>query len=289
MTSKGKIYFVSASFSGAGAVKVMDADGSNEITLVEGADVIEPDGLEVDVAGGKMYWTDMGIGGAADKSPGANDGRIMRADLDGKNIETLVPLGVTTTPKQLALDVPGGKIYWCDRGDVGEWRVNPKVMRSNLDGSSVETIISADVRSPVGIALDTPNGKLYFTDRYLNKIRRANLDGTDVEVVVRDTAYPVDLALDLDKRVMYWTAREAGAVFRSELDGNDIDGASLQPIVTGLHAPIGVALHPGNGRILYTDVIIPTKSGAIWESDPDGRNAKQISGTPMPLGLCFVS
>lgn len=288
MTSKGKIYFVCASFSGEGAVKVMDADGSNEVTLVKGADVIEPDGIEVDVVGGKMYWTDMGLGGAADKNAVLNDGRIMRADLDGKNIEALVPTGVTTTPKQLALDVSGGKVYWCDRGDLGDQSVNPKVMRSNLDGSSVQTIISSDVLSPVGIALDTPNGKLYFTDRYRNNIRRANLDGTDVEVVVRDTLYPVDLALDLDKRVMYWTARQIGAVVRADLDGNDIDGASLEPIVTGLECPIGVALNRGNGRLLYTEVVLPTQAGAIWESDLDGRNAKKISETSMPLGLCVI-
>ena len=47
----GKLYFVSGTFSGAGAVKVIDADGSNEITLAEGKDVIEPDGIEVDLHG----------------------------------------------------------------------------------------------------------------------------------------------------------------------------------------------------------------------------------------------
>ena len=45
MTCTENLYFVSSSFtSGAGAVKVIDADGSNEITLVEGKEVIEPDG-----------------------------------------------------------------------------------------------------------------------------------------------------------------------------------------------------------------------------------------------------
>lgn len=287
-TPGGKLYFVSGTFSGAGAVKVIDADGSNETTLAEGKDVIEPDGIEADIDGGKLYWTDMGLGGAADKSVAVDDGRIMRADLDGKNIETLVPLGITTTPKQLALDVLGGKIYWSDRGDVGDQKVNPKIMRSNLDGSSVETIVSSDLMSPVGIALDTPNGKLYFTDRYANDIKRANLDGSDVEVVVRDTEYPVDLALDLAQRTFYWTAREAGGLYRADLDGNGIDGTRLSPIIKGLHAPIGVALDLENGRLFYTDVITASQSGAIWESGLDGRHARKIATTSLPLGLCFV-
>jgi sugar lactone lactonase YvrE len=287
-TRAGKLYFVAGTFSGAGAVKVIDADGSNETTLAEGKDVIEPDGIEVDHEGGKLYWTDMGLGGAADKSVSVDDGRIMRSDLDGKNIETLVPLGITTTPKQLALDVAGGKVYWSDRGDVGDESVNPKIMRSNLDGSSVETIVSSDLMSPVGIALDTANGKLYFTDRYANDIKRANLDGSDVEVVVRDTEYPVDLALDFDSRTVYWTAREAGGLYRADMDKTDIDGASLSPIITGLSAPIGVTLDRENGRLFYTDVIVASQSGAIWEAGLDGRNPKKLATTSLPLGLYFV-
>ena len=51
---------------------------------------IKPDGIEVNIAGGKMYWTDMGPGGVADKSVAINDDRIMHADLDDKNVETLI-------------------------------------------------------------------------------------------------------------------------------------------------------------------------------------------------------
>ena len=284
----GKLYYVCGSLAGAGTVKVIDTDGSNEITLVEGKEVIEPDGIELDVAGGKMYWTDMGLGGAADKSVAINDGRIMRANLDGSDLETIVPLGLTTTPKQLAVDVAGGKVYWSDRGDVEGENVNPKIMRSNLDGSEVETIVSSDLMSPVGIQLDTAKGKVYFTDRYANDIKRANLDGSDVETIVSNTEYPVDLALDFDHGVFYWTARQAGCIYRADLDATEIDGNSLSPIVTGLHAPIGVCLDVENGRLFYTDVIISSQSGSLWESDLDGQNARQIATASLPCGIYFV-
>jgi sugar lactone lactonase YvrE len=288
-TNDAKLYFVTGSFSGAGAVKVMNADGSNERTLATGSDVIEPDGIEVDITGGKIYWTDMGPGGAADKSVAINDGRIMRSDLDGQNVENLVPTGITTTPKQLALDVPGGKVYWSDRGDVGDKNVNPKIMRSNLDGTSVETIVSTDVISPVGIALDKPNGKVYFTDRYANNIKRANLNGSDVEVVVKDTEYPVDLLIVFESRTLYWTAREVGGVYRVNMDKNDIDGASLSPIITGVSAPIGITMDPNKRRLYYTEVLVSEVSGAIWESDMGGSNAKKIATTALPLGLFFTA
>ena len=63
-----------------------------------------PRRVAVDVAGGHVYWTGMGV-------PSANDGFIMRADLDGTNVKTLVPAGGTYTPKQMKLDLAGGKMY----------------------------------------------------------------------------------------------------------------------------------------------------------------------------------
>ena len=283
-----KLYFVSGSFNSAGSVKVIDVDGSNEKVLATGSIVIEPDGIEVDASAGKMYWTDMGPGGAADKSVADKDGRIMRADLDGQNIETLVHKGLTTTPKQLTLDLAGGKVYWCDRGDVGDKNVDPKIMRANLDGSEFEILVSTGLMSPVGIALDLANGKVYFTDRYANNIKRANLDGTDVEIVVKDTEYPVDLAIDFNTRSIYWTAREAGGIYRADVDGNNIDGTSLTPIITGILAPIGLTIDRENSKLYYTEVIISKQSGHIWQSDMDGGNARKIATTMMPLGLFYI-
>jgi hypothetical protein len=56
-----------------------------------------PDGIAVDVGSGHIYWTNMG-------NPTANDGSIERADLDGRNRQTIVGQGGTFTPKQLQLE-----------------------------------------------------------------------------------------------------------------------------------------------------------------------------------------
>lgn len=283
-----QIYFVKGGLHGGGEIKVVNANGLNETTLVGASDLAEPDGLEVDISGGKMYWTCMGVGGSADQSVAVDDGSIMRANLDGSDIETLVPTGVTSTPKQIALDVAGGKMYWCDRGDVGDKVVNPKVMRANIDGSKIETLITTDLINPVGIALDGANGKMYFTDRYANNIKRANLDGSEVEILVKDTDYPVDLVIDFHKRDIYWTARKAGAIYRTSIDQKVIDGKSLTPLVTGLNAPIGISLDRQRGKMYYADPDVPNKSGAIWVANLDGSNAKKILTTSLPLGLYYV-
>src|ERR1700686_396974 len=111
---------------GAGRVLSAKPDGSDLQTLgKEGRKL--PDGLAVDVAAGHLYWTNMG-------NPKANDGSIFRSDLDGRNMTTIIAPGDTFTPKQLQIDKPNGKLYWSDREGM-------RVMRANLDGSRIETLV----------------------------------------------------------------------------------------------------------------------------------------------------
>src|SRR6476661_9154296 len=109
----------------AGRIHSMSTDGSDRKTIV--SDCHLPDGIVVDAEAGHIYWTNMGI-------PSLNDGSIERADIDGGNRRVIIPQGVTHTPKQIHLDKPNGKLYWCDREGM-------RVMRANLDGSQVETLV----------------------------------------------------------------------------------------------------------------------------------------------------
>src|SRR6202008_1107943 len=99
----------------------MNSDGSDREVIV--TECRYPDGIVVDVAAGHIYWTNMG-------DPTANDGSIERADVDGKNRQTIVPPGATFTPKQLQLEEKSRKLYWCDREGM-------RLMRANLDGSNI--------------------------------------------------------------------------------------------------------------------------------------------------------
>src|SRR5258705_5183066 len=105
----------------------LNADGSDRKVIVTGCRF--PDGIAVDVAAGHIYWTNMGV-------PKVNDGSIERADVDGRNRMTIVPQGGTFTPKQIQLETKSQKLYWCDREGM-------RVMRANLDGSNIETLVDA--------------------------------------------------------------------------------------------------------------------------------------------------
>src|ERR1700676_5457758 len=151
-----RLFFLGAS---SGQVFSANPDGSDlKVIVSEGRRI--PDGIVVDIEAGYLYWTNMG-------NPSANDGSIERADLDGRNLTTIVPEGGTFTPKQLQLDKKNGKLYWSDREGM-------RLMRSNLDGSDIETLVQtghgeADRRDArrwcVGIAVDVEGGRLYWTQK----------------------------------------------------------------------------------------------------------------------------
>src|SRR5215467_10325654 len=151
----GRLFVLDAS---TGEIFSMNADGSDKKVIVSGCRT--PDGIVVDVEAGHIYWTDMGI-------PNVNDGSIERANIDGQNRTMIVPPGGTFTPKQLHLDSKNGKLYWSDREGM-------RVMRSNLDGSKIETLVQngqgdEDRRDQmkwcVGITVDVGREQFYWTQK----------------------------------------------------------------------------------------------------------------------------
>lgn len=218
---------------------------------------VAPDGVGVDVAGGKLYWTNMG-------SPlGTGGGTVQRANLDGGMVETIVPAGVGTTFKQMTLDLTNQKIYWGDREGKKLWR-------ANLDGSMHEAIVSGHgISEVVGVAVDVAGGKVYFTDRTGGKILRANIEmpagatgdsRMDVEdvLVAPPGSTPIDLDIDHNAKKLYWTDRALGTVHVMELEMpagmSAADRTDDKTIINGLSEPIGICLDVPNNKMYYTEL-----------------------------------
>ena len=256
----------------------MNPDGSDRKTIVTNCHL--PDGIVVDAEASHIYWTNMGI-------PNLDDGSIERADLDGKNRRVIVPQGVTHTPKQIHLDKDGGKLYWSDREGM-------RVMRANLDGSQVETLVETgrgdkDTRDAtrwcVGITIDPKLGKIYWTQKGpdnggLGRISRANIDipkgespasRSDIEVLFDRLPEPIDLELDLANRVLYWTDRgdppRGNTVNRAPIDKR----TAPEILITHLMEGIGIALDVPGNRMFVTDF-----SGSVYSADLDGKNERNF-------------
>jgi hypothetical protein len=275
--SAGRLFVLDLS---GGRIFSMNPDGSDSRTLVTGCRL--PDGIALDLERGHFYWTDMGV-------PNRNDGMIERADLDGGNRKTVIPQGATFTPKQLCLDKKNRKLYWSDREGM-------RVMRSNLDGSQIETLVDssqgdtrpgADARKwCVGIAVDVDRGHLYWTQKgpdngEQGRIFRANLqippgqnaaNRQDITVLFDGLPEPIDLELDLKNRRLYWTDRgdppRGNTVNRTFMDGK----VSLEIVLSNLMEGIGIALDVPGDRMFVTDL-----AGSVYSARLDGSDKRVVA------------
>jgi DNA-binding beta-propeller fold protein YncE len=277
----GRLFFLDVA---GGRVLSANPDGSDLKTIVEEGRKL-PDGLVVDSAAGHMYWTNMG-------NPQANDGSILRSDLDGKNMTTVVPPGGTFTPKQLQLEKESGKLYWCDREGM-------RVMRADVDGSNIETLVDTSEGDPrpgpdarkwcVGIAVDAAGGKFYWTQKGADKagqgrISRANIElprgrspanRGDIELLYDNLPEPIDLDVDSTTRTLYWTDRgdppRGNTVNRAPLDSSPGRRKTPEIVFSHLMEGIGLALDLKGGRMFITDL-----AGSVYSANLDGSNKKTL-------------
>jgi len=276
----GRLFFLEAS---GGRIHSAKADGSDRKVIVTGCRI--PDGIVVDVETAHIYWTNMGI-------PTKNDGSIERADFDGQNRETIVPEGGTFTPKQLHLEKKAGKLYWCDREGM-------RVMRCNVDGSNIETLVDTskgdarpgtdETKVCVGITVDPDRGQIYWTQKGpanagKGRIFRAKIDipkgetaasRTDVETLFDGLPEPIDLELDLKNRFLYWTDRgdapRGNTVNRASLDADFKKRPTPDILLTHLEEGIGIALDFQGSRMFLTDL-----AGSIYSAKLDGSEKKPV-------------
>jgi DNA-binding beta-propeller fold protein YncE len=290
----GRLFFLDLS---AGRILSANPDGSDLKTILnEGRRL--PDGLAIDVVAGHIYWTNMG-------NPKQNDGSVLRSDLDGRNVSTIVPPGGTFTPKQIQLEKKSGKLYWSDREGM-------RVMRANLDGSKIETLVDTGQGNPrpgtdarkwcVGIAVDVKSGKIYWSQKGdsnsgQGRIFRANIvvppaqspeDRRDIELLYEDLPEPVDLDLDPANRMLYWTDRgdpqRGNTVNRAPMDTNPGNRQQPEVVFNHLMEGIGLALDLKGGRMFITDF-----GGSVYCANLDGSNRRTLLSAEGNLtGIAYV-
>ena len=262
--------------------------------VVEGTDQ-GPDGIGVDVEGGRLYWTSMGdpFGGTGELGgEHPPPGTLQRADLDGTDVERIVEPGLTRTPKQLALDVEHDHVYWADREGATLWR-------AGLDGSDPTPLVRGHgLRELVGVALDVAGGRLYFSDRTGRHVWRAGLDlpagqtaddRTDLEMVVEatGTSMPVDVAIDHDAGQLYWTDRLAGTLQRAGLELPEGQTArtrtDVETVLDGLEEPIGIALDAPNDHLYVTEL-----GRGVSEATLDGEELRRVGRATGTTGVVLV-
>lgn len=156
----------------------IDSENGEPEILIEG----DPDGvtdgtldLDLDLANNKMYWVKYGA--------------VMRANLDGSNIEKVVDIPDNygpTQPQAMALDIQGGYVYWINSS-------TDQIERASItDGGQIENIVHTSTASALDI--DMKNGRLYWLEDYMytndgGAIYSSNLNGTDKQLVMETSEF----------------------------------------------------------------------------------------------------
>jgi hypothetical protein len=214
-----------------GSIERADLDGKNRRIIVPQGVTHTPKQLHFDKENGKLYWSD-------------REGmRVMRASLNGSQIETLVETGHGDQEAHdqnrwcvgITVDPKFRKIYWTQKGpDNGE---HGRILRANLE---------------------IPKGE-------------SPANRTDIEVLFDHLPEPIDLELDLANRILYWTDRgdppRGNTVNRAPIDGT----AAPEILLTHLMEGIGIALDERGNRMFVTDL-----AGSIYSADLDGKNERNF-------------
>lgn len=267
-----------------GKVLTASADGSNVREIVTGQNL--PDGIDISMSAGKIFWTNMGV------TPNGINGSVASADLDGQNVQEVIPQGKIHTPKQIKIDHENQKLYISDREGM-------RIHRCDFDGANHEILIeTGDAKTVsledqkkwcVGIAVDTKGGKFYWTQKGPSKagqgrIFRANItmpDGetaikrSDIELLFDSLPEPIDLEFDSDSKTLYWTDRgehPVGNTLNKAYVGGD--ARKVTTLARHFREAIGLAIDQTNQHIYLTDL-----GGAIYRMNLDGGDRKKIYDT----------
>ncbi len=178
---------------------------------------------------------------------------IQRAHLDGSGVQSF-ETGCDGDIRRFALDVDGDFLYWGDQ-------ING-IKRSDLHGRNVVVLIDAESK---GIAVDKEHRKIYWCVGGV--IHRADLDGSDAEIVLDPDGSTEGLALDIRHNYVYWTDWTNGYIRRWQLDS----AMHVEDLVrTEPAGPEGIALDVARQKMYWAD------EGSIRCANLDGTAARTL-------------
>jgi hypothetical protein len=200
----------------------------------------------------------------------ASGGRIHSADADGSDAKIIVTGG--RVPDGIVADVDAGHIYWTNMGVPS--KNDGSIERADLDGKNRKTIIPEGATfTPKQLHLEKKAGKLYWCDREGMRVMRANLDGSNIEILVDtsdgdarpgtdETKWCVGITVDPDRGQIYWTQKGPddagkGRIFRAKVDAprgqNATNRTDIELLFDGLPEPIDLELDLKNRLLYWTD------------------------------------
>ncbi|KAL4940748.1 hypothetical protein BDV06DRAFT_15483 [Aspergillus oleicola] len=213
---------------------------------------------------GRLYFLDVGI-----STPELN-GRILTCRPDGSGLRELVTQ-IKTMPDGIAIDTGRQHLYWTNMGVPSA--NDGSIQRCDLSGKNIVTIIpKGQTHTPKQLTIAPKSKKLYWSDREGTRVMRANMNGSDVEVLYRAASieagkpscedWCVGMAVDEGSGFVYWSQKgpskgNKGRIFRMGLETRAGESAEqrtdVQCVLNNLPEPIDLELDHGSQRLYWTD------------------------------------
>uniref|UniRef100_H2Z4K3 EGF-like domain-containing protein n=1 Tax=Ciona savignyi TaxID=51511 RepID=H2Z4K3_CIOSA len=145
-----------------------------------------------------------------------------------------------------------------------------RIMRSYVNGSGVQQVVSSGLESPGGVAVDWIHNLLYWTDSGTSRVEVSHLDGSYRKVLVWDNLEkPRALALHPLHSLMFWT--DWGDSPR--LESAAMDGSQRHTVASrNLHWPNGITIDYTRNQIYWADA----KYHIIEKANLDGGNRRAV-------------
>ena len=134
-------------------------------------------------------------------------------------------------------------MYWTDTATSGFYRL--------VGGTKIVENRALGVENIIALAVDVDGSKLYWieqTGEKHGKIVRANLNGSNVQVVKEILSVPSDIAIDTTNKKIYVT-NSNGKIQRI-----NYDGSNFRPkLITALEAPKHIVVDVAGGKFYWTE------------------------------------
>ncbi|CAK1590809.1 unnamed protein product [Parnassius mnemosyne] len=248
--------------------------------------------LDMDWAGGCLYWSDVTRLGSSIK-------RVCRSDRKEKPLQPLYsnphprqPLHLLETsstdyqlvqgatlqnPDGLAVDWVARNVYWCDKG-------TDSIEVARLDGRHRRVLLRAGLAEPRALALHPDKGRLYWSDWGARPhIGRCGMDGSARRVLLAaGLGWPNALTLLPAANELYFADAREDFVAVADLDGNRMRILFSREQMPWLRLHHVFALAVWAGRVYWSDW--ETRALESCRRRPDPHYQESNSSLELELG-----
>jgi hypothetical protein len=197
-----------------------------ETDIIVASGLNAPYGIVSDSIRDHLYWVDK------------SDGTVNRCTTSGDNI-CIISSGFSL-PSHIAFDYLNSNLYIVGNSD-------DYISRINIDGSNNVLILDSSdgISAPSRIQLLPYSGIMFWTetDTTNGKIKKANLDGSEIQTIVSGLYNPIGIALDKTNNKIYWThTPTTGDPFNGQIQRSNFDGSNIETISDGFGFLLGLVI-----------------------------------------------